>query len=90
MTALGAEVLVPLKEGISVTALGAEVLVPLKEGIGSSLSWPPGQGGRPWLNPEQAPAAPRGRILAGCLCCFYGFVIFPVRKCEGPALAAIC
>ena len=51
MTALGAEVLVPLKEGISVTALGAEVLVPLKEGIGSSLSWPPGQGGPPLAEP---------------------------------------
>ena len=30
-----------------------------------------------------AQTAPRGRILAGCLCCFYCFIISQVRKREG-------
>lgn len=74
----------------SVTALGAELLLPLKEGIWSSTvlaCWGGTVPGRTLSGHPQAAALAKttsqGRVLAGCLCCFYCFIISQVKKREG-------
>lgn len=74
----------------SVTALGTKVLVAPEEGIQSSVLLVCSRPAVPACAPSRslrtaalAPTAPRGRILAGSLRCFYCFIISPVRKREG-------
>ena len=80
MTALRAEVLLSLKEGIWSSVLLAcwGAVAP-----GYTLSGHP-------LAAALANTTPRVRILAGCFFCFYCFIILQVKNMRAAALAAIC